>query len=158
MSQCYLDASAVVKRYSPETGTAWVRALTDPLAGHTIMLGEITLAEVTAAISAKHRAPGGITVEERDNAVALFLHHCYTDYELIAVNRTIIDRAVNLALHHKLRGYDAVQLATALVANEALATADLTPLLFVTADADLVAAAGAAGLATKNPNLHVTSQ
>ena len=70
----------------------------------------------------------------------------------------MIDWAVNLALHHKLRGYDAVQLATALVANEALTAADLAPLLFVTADAALVAAAGAEGLATDNPNLRVTSQ
>ena len=120
MSHYYLDASAIVKRYSPEIGTAWVKALTDPGAGHTIVLGEITLAEVAAAITAKHRAPGGITVEERSNAIALFLSHCMIDYELIAINRFIIDRAVNLTLNHKLRGYDAVQLATALVANAAL--------------------------------------
>jgi uncharacterized protein len=156
VSHFYLDASAVVKRYSPETGTAWVKSLTDPGAGHTIVLGEITLAEVAAAIAAKHRAPDGITVEERNNAVALFLSHCMTDYELIAINRSIIDRAVNLTLNHKLRGYDAVQLATALVANEALTAADLAPLIFVAADADLVAAASAEGLDTENPNLHVT--
>ncbi len=120
MSPYYLDASAIVKRYSPEIGTAWVKALTDPGAGHTIVLGEITLAEVAAAIAAKHRAPDGITVEERNNAVALFLSHCMIDYELVAINRSIIDRAVNLTLNHKLRGYDAVQLATALVANAAL--------------------------------------
>jgi predicted nucleic acid-binding protein len=70
VSHFYLDASAVVKRYSPETGTAWVKALTDPIARHTIVLGEITLAEVAAAIAAKHRAPGGITLDERDNAIA----------------------------------------------------------------------------------------
>ena len=156
MSHFYLDASAVVKRYSPETGTVWVRALTDPTAGHTIMLGDIPLAEVAAAITAKHRAPGGITVEERENVVALFLSHCITDCELIAVNRSIIDRAVNLTLNHTLRGYDAVQLATTLVADAALTAADLAPLIFVTADADLVAAAAAEGLATENPNLYVT--
>jgi uncharacterized protein len=156
VSHFYLDASAVVKRYSPETGTAWVRALTDPTVGHTMMLGDITLAEVAAAIAAKHRAPGGLTVEERDNAVALFLSHCITDYELIAVHRSIIDQAVNLTLHHKLRGYDAVQLAAALIANTALTAADLASLIFVTADADLVAAAAAEGLATENPNLHST--
>jgi predicted nucleic acid-binding protein len=46
VSHFYLDASAVVKRYSPETGSARVKDLTDPTAGHTIVLGEITLAEV----------------------------------------------------------------------------------------------------------------
>ena len=38
MSHFYLDASAAVKRYSLETGSAWVRALADPLAGHTIVV------------------------------------------------------------------------------------------------------------------------
>ena len=157
MSHFYLDASAVVKRYSPETGTAWIKSLTNPGAGYTIVLGEITLAEVAATIAAKHRAPDGITVEERNNAVALFLSHCMTDYEFIAINRPIIDQAVNATLNHKLRGYDAVQLATALVANEALTAAGLAPLIFIAADADLVAAASAEGLGTENPNLHVTS-
>lgn len=92
MSHFYLDASAVVKRYSLETGSFWVKALTDPTAAHTIVLGEITLAEVAAALAAKHRAPGGITQQERDNAVALFLSHCDTQYELLAISRSIIDR------------------------------------------------------------------
>jgi len=113
MSHFYLDASAVVKRYSPETGSAWVKGLTDPPAGHTIVLGEITLAEVAAALAAKHRAPGGITQEERDDALAIFLSHCDTEYELIALSRFIVDRAVSLTQNHKLRAYDAVQLATA---------------------------------------------
>lgn len=72
MSHFRLDASAVVKRYSLETGSFWVKALTDPTAGHAIVLGEITLAEVAAALAAKHRAPVGITQQEGDNAVALF--------------------------------------------------------------------------------------
>jgi len=152
MSHFYLDASAVVKRYSPETGSAWVKALTDPPAGHTIILGEITLAEVAAALAAKHRAPGGITEKERDDALALFLSHCDTEYELIALSRFIIDQAVSLTQNHKLRGYDAVQLATALVANEALITAGLPGLTFVAADHDLLTAANAEGLDAENPN------
>jgi predicted nucleic acid-binding protein len=104
MSHFYLDASAVVKRYSLETGSAWVKTLTDPLAGHTIVLGEITLAEVAAALAAKHRAPGGIARGERDRALALFLSHCDIEYELIALSRYTIDRAVNLTQNYRLRG------------------------------------------------------
>ena len=152
MSYFYLDASAVGKHYSPETGSAWVKALTDPPAGHTIVLGEITLAEVAADLAAKHRAPGGITQEERDDALAIFLSHCDTEYELIALNRFIIDRAVSLTQNHKLRGYDAVQLATALVANEALTAAGLSGLTFVAADHDLLTAANAEGLEAEDPN------
>lgn len=123
MSHFYLDASAVVKRYSPETGSAWIKTMTDPTAKHTIILGEITLAEVAAALAAKHRAPGGITQKERESVLALFLHHCDTEYDLIAISRSTIDGAVSLTQQHKLRGYDAVQLATALVANAALTAA-----------------------------------
>mgnify|MGYP001115488097 CR=1 FL=1 len=152
MSNFYLDASAVVKRYNPETGSAWVKTLTDPSSGHTIILGEITLAEVAAALAAKHRAPGGITRKERDDAVALFLSHCDAEYALVAITRSIIDRAVSLTQNHKLRGYDAVQLATALVANEALTAAGLSGLTFVAADHDLLTAANVEGLDAENPS------
>lgn len=152
MSHFYLDASAVVKRYSPETGSDWVKALTDLPAGHTIVLSEITLAEVAAALAAKHRAPSGITQKELDDALALFLSHCEAEYELIALSRFIIDQAVSLTQNHKLRGYDAVQLATALAVNEALVAAGLPRLTFVAADHDLLTAASAEGLDAKNPN------
>ncbi len=154
MSHCYLDASAVVKRYSPEIGSVWVKTLTDPLSGHTIILGEITLAEAAAALAAKHRASGGISRKERDDAVSLFLGHCDVEYALVATTRSIIDQAVNLTQNHRLRGYDAVQLAAALAADKALTTASLPHLIFVAADGDLLAAANAQGLATENPNLH----
>jgi predicted nucleic acid-binding protein len=155
MSYFYLDASAVVKYYSPEIGSAWVKALIDPLADHTVALSEITLAEVAAALAAKHRAPGGITRKERDDIVALFLNHCDIEYALVAITRFIIDRAVSLTQNHKLRGYDAGQLATALIANETLTAAGLSRLTFVAADEDLLTAADAEGLTTENPNLHL---
>ena len=152
MSHFYLDASAVVKRYSPETGSVWIKTLADPLSGHTVILGEITLVEAAAAFAAKHRASGGITRKERDDAVALFLSHCDTEYMLVAITRSIIDHAVRLTQDHKLRGYDAVQLATALAADEAFTTAGLSQLIFVAADGDLLTAASAEGLATEDPN------
>lgn len=154
MSHFYLDASAVVKRYSSETGSSWVEELADPVAGHTLVLGEITLAEVAAALAAKHRAPDGITSEERDRALALFLNHCDTEYNLITESRFIIDQAVGLTQNHSLRGYDAVQLATALITNDALTARGLAALAFVTADEDLMVAAIAEGLVTENPNYH----
>ena len=154
MSHIYLDASAVVKRYHPETGSAWVKSLTDPATGHTLLLCEITLVEVAAAIAAKQWIAGGITRQERDEAVALFLSHCDTEYGLIPINRLVIGRAVSLTQNHRLRGYDAVQLATALVANESLSVAGLSSLVFVSADRDLVAAADIEGLAAENPALH----
>jgi hypothetical protein len=62
-----------------------------------------------------------------------------------------------LTQNHKLRGYDAVQLATDLISNRVLMTAGLSHLTFVAADDDLVVAARAEGLAAENPNLQTPS-
>ena len=73
MTDYFLDASAVVKRYADEAGSTWIRQLTGPQAQNTILLAEITLAEVAAALAAKHRAPKGITLEQRDRVLSRFL-------------------------------------------------------------------------------------
>jgi hypothetical protein len=152
MSYFFFDSSALVKRYLSERGNAWVLRLTDSTAGNTITLAEITQVEVAAALAARHRAPGGISRRERDGAVDLLAYHCQNEYNLIALNRAILDRAVDLTQNHRLRGYDAVQLATTLMTNEALLAAGLAGLTFVAADNDLLAAAQAEGLPTENPN------
>jgi hypothetical protein len=66
----------------------------------------------------------------------------------------VVEQAVQLTQRHRLRGYDAVQLATALDANATLVAAGLPALTFVAADDDLLAAARAEGLDADNPNLH----
>ena len=53
-----------------------------------------------------------------------------------------------------MRGYDAVQLACGLMLNETLVVAQELPLIFVTADKNLLATAQAEGLQTEDPNTH----
>ncbi|MCI0711126.1 MAG: type II toxin-antitoxin system VapC family toxin [Chloroflexi bacterium] len=67
MSHFYFDSSALVKRYLRETGSAWVRSLASPSAGHTIVVAAITRVEVAAAFAARHRMPGGISRTQRDS-------------------------------------------------------------------------------------------
>ncbi len=152
MTTYYLDSSAVVKRYVAEAGSDWVRALCQN-AHNTIFLAELTLVEVSSAF-ARRGQRGEITDEERRSYLDLFIHDCTQDYHLIPIERPIIDRAVDLAQQHALRGYDAVQLACALAANDLLTAAGLPPLTFVSADDDLVAAAIAQHLFAENPNRH----
>ncbi len=154
MSIFYVDTSALVKRYFPEHGTSWIQALTDRRAGHTIVLAEITIVEAAAAFAAKHRAQRGVTLEERDEALDLLLHHCNVEYELVPISRVVIDRAVLLTQTHRLRGYDAVHLGTALVVDEQFVRTGLTPLMFISADNNVLAAAHGEGLATDNPLAH----
>jgi len=149
-----LDTSALVKRYMLETGAGWVRALTDPGAGNTLILAEIGMVEAAAAIAAKHRAPRGISRSEQDVAVRLLVQHCATEYELVPVDRAILDRALLLTQQHRLRGYDAVHLASALAANAVLITVCSPALTLVTGDRDLRDAAAREGLAVDNPEDH----
>jgi uncharacterized protein len=147
----FLDASAAVKRYADEAGSTWIRQITEAQARNTILLAEITLAEVAAALAAKHRAPRGITQDQRDRVLSRFLQDCEDHFALLNVSRSVIDRAVELVQRHRLRAYDAVQLATALDASEVMQSQSLPPLTFVAADGDLLTAAVAERLSVENP-------
>ena len=59
---------------------------------------------------------------------------------------------MSLTQRHRLRGYDAVQLASALTANRTLTGAGLAVLTFVAADNDLLVAAQSEGMVAENPN------
>lgn len=154
MTSYYFDTSALVKRYFPELGTVWVTTATDPATRHVILVSELALAETAAAIAAKQRASGGISIAERDRILQLFLLHCHREYTLIPAQRSVIDRAVLLTQQYRLRGYDAVQLATALLVQVQYQAAGFAPLTVVAADTDLIAAAQAEGLGVINPNHH----
>ena len=156
MTAFYVDTSALVKRYLAEAGTAWVRLLLAPTSGNTVAISEVTLVEAAAALAARQRG-GFITIEERDNALDLLLLHADTEYNLVPLGRATVDRALALTQQHRLRGYDAVQLATGLRVAETWRAANLALPTFVSADQDLLAAAAIEGLATDNPNNHGSS-
>jgi predicted nucleic acid-binding protein len=145
-----MDTSALVKRYIREKGSKQVEHLTAEKKNE-IHLSEITLPEVMATFAAKSRAPQGLSKKRFDDACSLFLTDCETDYNLIAPSRPIIDLAVQLTRRRKVRGCDAIQLATALTLNESLRAAKLPELVFVVCDAELLNAANEEGLATENP-------
>jgi predicted nucleic acid-binding protein len=124
-----LDSSALVKRYFTEAGSGWVASATGASAGHSVLLAEITLAEVAAAIAAKQRATPAMSITERDRVLARFLQDCEESFLLVPISRPVIDAAVDLTQRYRLRGYDAVQLATAVVASQALVAAAHAPLV-----------------------------
>jgi predicted nucleic acid-binding protein len=150
MTDYYLDSSALVKRYADEAGSLWIRQITDPPAQNTILLAEITLAEVAAALAAKHRTAGGITRQQMERILSRFLQDCDEFFLLLPVDRPVIDLAVELPQNHRLRGYDAVQLATALVTGEILKSQELSSPVFVTSDEDLLTAARSENLTVEN--------
>ena len=108
MTDYFIDSSGLVKRYLLEAGSAWMDSIFEPTGGHTLAIAEIILAEVAAAIAAKQRATGGMTMAARDQVLSRFLHECDQRLVLLEITRVDIDLAVELTRRHRLRGYDAV--------------------------------------------------
>jgi predicted nucleic acid-binding protein len=149
----FLDSSALVKRYLSETGTAWVESLFDAGAGHTVFIAAVTGVEIVAAIT--RRARGG-TIPPPDAAAACvqFRADLSVDYQAVELAASLLARAMDLAEAGGLRGYDAIQLASALALHAVRSASGLPALTFVSADTELNAAATAEGLAVEDPNTH----
>jgi len=153
MGAYYCDSSALVKRYANETGSRWVRSLTDPQAGNDIFIAHITGIEVVAAIARKTRM-GDISEPDAAAAIRTFKSHCTTQYQIVLMTTGIVDRAMELAEKHRLSGYDATQLASALIVHAELAASGVSQLVFISADANLNDVAQAENLSVQNPNDH----
>lgn len=153
MSTYFFDSSALVKRYALETGTAWVSVLCDPASGHTILIANVTIVEVAAAVGSKRRARA-ITADVYSQIMHDFIRDAATQYQVFGVDQRVITLGVDLTRRQKLRGYDAVQLAVALTINSTLINQQLSPLTFVSADRDLLTATSNEGLLTDDPNQH----
>lgn len=149
----FLDSSAIAKRYAREVGTPWVEILCLPTEGNLIALAQISMVEVAAVLAAKRRG-NLISPEEYEKALDDLMADSREQYALVDVDQAMIDTAVQLTRRQKLRGCDAIQLASALSLHQVLLNDDLPGLTFVCADDDLLTAAAAEGLATDNPNLH----
>lgn len=149
----YLDTSALLKRYVRETGSSWLTVFYAPNAGHTLATGLITKAEAIAALAAKHRR-GGLSQANYQQAESDLRHDFAHIYSLIEIDEPLIDVAANLAKQHRLRGYDAVQLAAAVTLQTILTTGNLPSLTFLSADNLLLSAAQQEGLTTDNPDLY----
>jgi predicted nucleic acid-binding protein len=148
-----LDASALVKRYVRESGSGGVTGITTSGSPHTISTAKVTRVEVASALSRRERE-GSISAGERARLLGTFEAHCAARYRLVSIDHHVVDHAVELIGRRRLRAYDAIQLATAVVVNQTLLQSGLPPLIFVSADDELLLAARAEGLATENPNLH----
>jgi len=153
MTSYYLDASALSKRYVQESGTSWVRALVAPAAGHTLLTARISMVEIYSAL-ARRRREGSVPAADCLTASRALTAHSVSEYDFVELYSNLVLLARDLLDHHRLRAYDAVQLASAIAVLRALIAADLPPLVFVSADDPLNAVASAAGLMVDNPNLH----
>ena len=151
MTGFFCDSSAIVKRYVNEIGSNFVDNLADLKSGNVILLARITRVEVVAAI-ARRLKNGSVTTADAQNAVAAFQHDLTNNYLTVEITPVLLSVAMSLATKHALRGYDAVQLAATLEANDERISRGLSPLTFVSADTDLNTAAQAEGFNIEKQN------
>lgn len=149
MAVYYFDTSALVKRYVTETGAGWVRTLTDPVNGHDIYVARIAGPEAVSAFV--RQAP---PLAKLATVLANFEFDFHNQYQQLALTDSVIATAMRLAEAHRLRGYDAVQLAAAVELHRVRESAGLPPQVFVSADQPLNAAAASEGLFVDDPNGH----
>lgn len=153
MTIYYLDASALVKRYVDEIGSDWLRAIIAPVQPLLLLTSRMTIVEVISAFARRVR-DGSLTPQEFTTARDAFRGDCLNDYQIMPPTMTVVDLACALLERHPLRAYDAIHLATALGAQQFLASQGYPSLTFFSADDHLNHTAAVEGLAVDNPNDH----
>jgi predicted nucleic acid-binding protein len=138
----FADSSAVVKLYADEFGADAVRSLS------LVVVSQLARVEVPAALWRKHRR-GELTANDTAVLIAEFEADYFGDgtqlprFSVIAVTAPILEHAAYLVGVHGLRAYDAVQLASACAAKDAV----VEEVAFAAFDKALRDAAAAQGLA-----------
>jgi predicted nucleic acid-binding protein len=135
----------------PEAGASEVRSVLIAAAGRggtvRAVASRLAYPEGVAALT-RAEAAGRLTTEEAEEAVRELAKSFGATgkplYEVIEPVRVLVEHAAGLARRHRLRGFDAVHLATALAARNASAPGD--ELTFMVTDEELAAAARAEGL------------
>ena len=134
----YLDASALVKRYVTERGSKEVIALV--AAAEAVATSLVSRAEVGAAFARAVRLD--VLDNESGRRAQRRFSREWPDLAKVPVTEALVSRAETLAWDHGLRGYDAVQLAAALMWQDSIGQ----DVVLATYDRQLWDAAPRAGL------------
>jgi len=149
----YADSSALAKRHVSEIGTAWIEQEFDVASGNKIVTAKLSVAEVLSAMN-RRRRESGITTAEYAKFSGDFLSFVQADYEMVELTDTVLIETQRLLESYPLRAGDAIQLASALLANIQIQSAKLPALIFLASDVRLLSAANDEGLQTDDPQNH----
>lgn len=135
----YLDSSALVKCYGDEAGSL---DTVDLLGGAELVATSlVTSVEVSSALARAVR--GGIVEPEAGREADRLFREEWPALIRLPLTPRVLGRAQDIAWELALRGYDAVQLASALIWQERVGTS----ITLATFDARLARAARDAGMA-----------
>ena len=111
----YFDASTLVKRYLVERGSR--RTIKLPAQADMIATSIVSRAEVATGLAKAVRV--GVVADDDARNARRSLAGDWPDLVRMPVTEALVERAETLAWEHGLRGYDTVQLASALTWQEA---------------------------------------
>ena len=107
----YIDTSALVKLYVPEPESEAVQALVGT--AQVAAVSVVAFAEARAAFARKRRERA---VNPKDyRRIVREFDDDWDHYFVVDVTEPLVKRAAQLADKHGLRGYDAIQLSSAIV-------------------------------------------
>lgn len=151
----FFDSSSLVKKYISETGTNWVRNLFNAAPAHEIYVSRITEVEATAAI-VRRRKSGSLSASDAALALQQLRSDFLIRFRILDVAALVATQACAIAEAHALRGYDAVQLASAIHIYNRLLSLGANPtqvsFVFISSDKELNSAAQIEGLTVENPS------
>ena len=134
----YVDTSAMIKLLINETGSTAAKRIW--LSADEVTSAKIVAVEAHAALGAARRGHRLTPAEYRWAVAELDILLAQTT--LVDITDEVITRAISLAVHEALRGYDAIHLAAALLVGADTLTSS---------DTDLRAAAARNGLNVADP-------
>jgi predicted nucleic acid-binding protein len=151
MVSCFLDGSALAKRYVPETGSALVDFILENVAEHRIYILNIGFAEVVSVLVRKNNA-GALSGGQFSQALLAFEQEVIQSLgkHLLAFDNCVAADALAFIVKHSINASDAILLRVAKGVRDHLRT-EGDDLVLVAADLRLLRAAQAEGLSTFNP-------
>lgn len=153
MPAYFFDSSALVKRFAQERGSAFLLSLLRPSARNRLYAARITEVEVCAALARRQKG-NTINASQAAKGLRRLRHDLPRRFTQVSINEEVIVEASRLAETYALRGYDAVQLAAAVKANDERISSGLAPLIIVSADTELNDSAQTEGFSIENPDDH----
>jgi len=130
-----------------------VLSLLRPSARNRLYAARITEVEVCAGLS-RRRKGNTINAGQAAKGLRRLRHDLPRRFTQVAIGEGVLVEASRLAETFALRGYDAVQLAAAMAANNERVLNGLSALVIVSADGELNDAARAEGFTVEDPNNH----
>jgi len=148
---CYLDASALAKRYAPETGTAAINHLFTRLTPDRLVVFNVGVAEVVSILvrkrNAKRLSPAACSQATIDFGVEIVNQ---ASLRKVAADTSLVTASLPLINKHAINATDSILLRSALDLA-AYWRASSHDLVLVASDQRLLRAAQAEGLVVFNP-------